>query len=100
MLASEVDAGIRSAGWHFMWMTESYSSRGIGRSTETAARRAVVSALKKVKGRFNAAELGSIKVTNCLGIRITKVALHARHIQKHASLDSAVGSRLQEVLAL
>lgn len=100
MLASEVDASIRNASWHFMWMTDSYSSRGIGRTPETAIHRALVSALNDVKGRFNAAELGSLQITNCMGLRIAKVTLHARHIQKHASLDSAVESRLQEVLAL
>jgi hypothetical protein len=100
ILASELDACIRNAGWHFMWMTDSHSSRGLGRTPEIATHRAVVSALKEVKGRFNAAELGSIRFTNCLGLKMASVTLHVRHIQKHASLAMAVDSRLEEVLAL
>lgn len=100
VLASELDASIRNAGWHFMWMTDSQSSRGLGRTPEIAVHRALVSALREVKGRFNAAELGSIQFTNCLGLKMACVTLHVRHVQKHATLAVAVESRLQEVLAL
>ncbi len=100
ILASELDASIRNAGWHFMWMTDTHSSRGLGRSPETAIHRALVSALNQVSGRFDAAELASFQVTNLLGFRIAKVTLLTRQIQKHASLDSAVTNRLHEVLAL
>lgn len=99
VLAPELDARIRHAGWHFMWMTDSYSCRRMGKTSETAIHQALVSALKKVKRRFNAAELRSIQTMNCMGLRIANVTLDARQIQKHASLDSAVGSRLKEVLA-
>lgn len=100
LLASEMDAGIRKAGWHFMWMTDTQSSLGIGATPESAIRRAVINALKRVDGRFNAAELGSLKVSNCLGMRIAKVTLHARQIQRRSLLTLAAESRLQEVLAL
>lgn len=100
ILASELDATIRNAGWHFMWMTDSHSSRGLGTSPETAIHRALVSALNQVNGRFDAAELGSFQVINLLGLRMAKVTLLTRQIQKHASLDSAVTNRLHEVLAL
>jgi hypothetical protein len=100
VLASELDPGIRNAGWHFMWLTDSHSSRGMGGTPESAMRRALVRALGQVKRRFNAAELSSFQITNCLGLRMAKVTLDARHIQKHTSLDSAEESRLQEVLAL
>jgi hypothetical protein len=99
-LASELDAGIRKAGWHFMWMTDSQSSIGLGATAETANRHAVINALKRVNGRFDAAELESFQVTNFLGMRIAKVTLLSRQIQKHASLDSAVTNRLHEFLAL
>jgi hypothetical protein len=99
VLVSELDASIRNAGWHFMWLTDPHSSRGLGGTPETAVNRAVVRALRQVKGRFNAAELGSFQITNCLGLQIAKVALESRHIQKHTSLDSAAESRLQQVLA-
>lgn len=100
VLVSELDARIRKAGWHFAWITDSHSSRGLGRTPETAIRSAVVRTLKKVKGRFNAAELGSVQITNCLGLQIARVTLDTRHIQKQTSLDSAEESRLKQVLAL
>jgi hypothetical protein len=100
VLASELDASIRHVGWHFMWLTDTQSSRGLGRTPETALHRALVSALKEVKGRFNAAELEAFQITNCLGLRIAKVTLDARHIQKDASLDSPEESRLQQALVL
>jgi hypothetical protein len=100
VLVSELDASIRNSGWHFMWITDSHSSRGLGRTPEAAIRRAVVSAFKEVQGRFNAAEMGSFQITKCLGLHIAKVTLHARHIQKQASLDSDAEIRLQQVLIL
>jgi hypothetical protein len=100
VVVSELDGSIRHAGWHFMWITDSHSSRGFGGTPETAIHRALVRALKGVKGRFNSAELSSFQIKNCLGLRIARVTLHARHIQKQSSLDSPEEIRLQEVLAL
>lgn len=97
---SELDASIRNVGWHFMWIADSHSSRGFGTTPETALHQASVRALKEVRGRFNAAELGSLQITNCLGLHTAKVTFHARHIQKQASLDSDAEIRLQQVLAL
>lgn len=99
-LVTELDARVRVVGWHFMWMMDSYLSRGVGRTRETAIHSALVRALKEVKGRFNAAELGSIQMASCLGLQLAKVTLHARHIQKQASIDTAAESRLKQVLAL
>jgi hypothetical protein len=100
VLVSELDASIRNRGWHFMWITDSHSSRGLGRTPETAIHRALVRALREIEGHFNGAELDSIQITNCLGFQIAKVTLHTRHIQKQTSLDSAEERRLQQVLAL
>jgi hypothetical protein len=100
VLVSELDVTVRKAGWHFMWVTDSHSSRGFGGTAEIAIHRALVRALVHVKGRFNVAELGSLQITNFLGLKIAKVTLHARHIQKQTSLDSVGETRLQEVLAL
>jgi hypothetical protein len=100
VVVSELDAGIRNAGWHFMWIADSHSSRGLGRTPETAVHRASIRALKDVEGRFNAAELDSFEITSCLGLHMAKVTLHARHIQKQASLDSDAESRLRQVLAI
>jgi hypothetical protein len=97
VFVSELDASIRSVGWHFMWLADSHSSRALGGTPETATHRALVRALKGVRGRFNAAELSSLQVVNCLGLHIAKVTLHARHIQKQASLDSDAEIRLRQV---
>lgn len=100
MLASELDAGIRRVGWHFMRMTDSQSSLGIGITPESATQRALINAFERLKGGFNSAELETLQITNCLGLQIAKVTLHARQIQKHTSLAHAEESRLQEVLTL
>jgi hypothetical protein len=86
-LVAELDARVRKAGWHFVWIEGSHASRGLGRSPETATHRALVRALKKVKGRFNAAELGSIAITSLLGFQMARVTIHARQIQEATSLD-------------
>jgi hypothetical protein len=99
-LASELDASIRNRGWHFMWMTDSYSARGLGRTPETAIQRALVRALRAVDWRFNGAELDSFQITNCLGFQIAKVTFLARHIHMQISLDSVAERPLQEVPAL
>jgi hypothetical protein len=99
VLASEVDASIRNAGWHFMCMTDSHSSRGLGGTPEVAVHRALVSALREVQDRFNAAELGSIRFTHSLGLKMAKVTLDVRQIQKQASLATDVESHLQEGLS-
>jgi hypothetical protein len=82
VLSSELGASIRNRGCHFMWMTDSHSVRGLGRTPETAIHRALVRALREVDWRFNGAELDSFQITNCLGFQMAKVTLHARHIQK------------------
>jgi hypothetical protein len=86
-LVGELDARVRKAGWHFVWIEGSHSSRSFGRSPETAIHWALVRALKKVKGRFNAAELGSFELTSLPGFQMAKVTIHARQIQEETSLD-------------
>lgn len=85
-LATELDASIRGAGWHFMWLADSYSSRALGRTEETAIHRALSGTLLAVRERFNAAELDSVLVTSYAGFHIAKVTVHARQIQSGASL--------------
>ena len=98
-LVAELDARVRKAGWHFVWIEGSYSSQGFGRTPEAATRRALVRALKKVKGRFNAAELGTLKITSLLGFQMARVIIHARQIQEQASLDRSGERRLHELPA-
>lgn len=98
--APEVDAEIRKAGWHFMWITASHTARGLGRTPEIALHRALVRALGKVRGRFNAAEAGAFHMASFLGLRMATITIQARHIQKQATLDSDEDTQLQEVVAL
>jgi hypothetical protein len=93
------DTMIRQAGWHFMWLQEPCSRRGLGVTEEAAIRRALSRALKGVAKRFNAAELDSVQITQYPGFQIAKVTVHTLQIQEHSSLNIAAGQHLQAVPA-
>ncbi|HTF68200.1 MAG TPA: hypothetical protein VK638_36530 [Edaphobacter sp.] len=84
--AATLDVRVRNAGWHFMSLQTAHSRLGIGRTAESATRKAMALALKQTEGRFNAAELGLVKVTRYLGFHVARATLHTRQIQQHASL--------------
>jgi hypothetical protein len=84
--AATLDVRIRNAGWHFMCLQTSHSRVGIGRTAESATSKAMALALKQTEGRFNAAELGLVKVTRYPGFHVARATLHTRQIQQHASL--------------
>ena len=84
--AATLDVGIRNAGWHFMFLHAAHSRLGIGRTAESATTNAMTLALKQTEGRFNAAELGLVKVTRFPGFYVARATLHTRQIQQHASL--------------
>jgi hypothetical protein len=86
-VATELDTAIRGVGWHFMWLADSYSSQALGGTAETAIHRALARTLPAVRGQFNAAELDSVHVTSFAGFHIARVTIHARHIQRQASLN-------------
>ena len=86
-VASELDAAIRTVGWHFMWIVDSQASQALGKTAESAIHRALARALSIVKEQFNAAELDSIHVTNFPGFRLARVSVEARQIQSQALLD-------------
>jgi hypothetical protein len=94
-LVAQMDAGVRKAGWHFIWIEGSQSRFGLGRTPESAIHRALVRALSQVNTSYNAAELGSLRITNCLVFQLAKVTIHARQIQQGASLELPVAIRLQ-----
>jgi hypothetical protein len=82
-----------------MWLMEAYSCLGIGRTAESARRRAITLALSKVKKRFNAAELGLVKFTKYPGFQVARIILHTRQIQLHASLGLGEEIALREIPA-
>ena len=84
--AATLDLEIRNAGWHFMCLQTAHSRVGIGRTAEAATNKAMALAPKQTEGRFNAAELGSVKVTRFPGLYVARATLHTRQIQQHASL--------------
>jgi hypothetical protein len=84
--AATLDVRIRNAGWHFMCLQTAHSRVGIGRTAESATSKAMALALKQTEGRFNAAELGLVKVTRYPGFHVARATLHTRQIQQHASL--------------
>ncbi len=86
MAPAQLDLVVRDAGWHFMWIEHACSRHGYGGTDESAAARAITRALTQTPARFNAAELGSVRVSKYLGLRVAKATLHARHIQQNASL--------------
>jgi len=84
--AATLDAQVRSMGWHFMFLQTAHSRVGVGRTAELATSKAMVRALKQTEDRFNAAELGLVKVTRYPGFHIARATLHTRQIQQSASL--------------
>jgi hypothetical protein len=91
--APALDAMIRIAGWHFMWMLGSYSRKGFGRTPRSATDRALTHALKGVARHFNAAELEVARVAKYPGFYIATVTLQPRMIQHYTALDHADESR-------
>lgn len=86
-MAAALDVKVRNAGWHFMWLEDSYARFGVGRMATSAVDKAVLSALDRIKDRFNAAELGSVSVSKYPGFRVAKITLYARQIQLQTSLS-------------
>jgi hypothetical protein len=84
--AATLDVRIRNAGWHFMCLQTAHSRLGIGRTAESATSKAMALALKQTEGRFNAAEVGLVKVTSYPGFHVARAMVHTRQIQQHASL--------------
>jgi hypothetical protein len=84
--SAALDAKVRSAGWHFIWLKEACSRLAAAQTESVAIAKALSRALKSIKRGFNAAEFDSLRVTKYPGFRVAKVTLHARHIQQDALL--------------
>jgi hypothetical protein len=97
--AATLDARIRNAGWHFMFLQTAHSRHGIGRTAESATSKAMALALEQTDGRFNAAELGLVKVTKYLVFHVARATLHTRQIQQGASLGLVDEMVLRELPA-
>ena len=89
LAALTLDAKIRNAGWHFMWMMGSNCRRGCGRTREGAIHQALERALKVTAKQFNASELDSFQVKKYPGFYLAKVILQPRRIQQQAAIEMA-----------
>lgn len=85
---AQLDLAIRNAGWHFIWIDSVCCRMGCGRTDEAASHRAIARALSKTEKRFNAAELGVVRISRWWGVRVAKATLYTRHIQRNSSLGS------------
>lgn len=90
LTATAVDARIRRAGWHFMWMLGSCCRHGCGWTQKAAVHHALERALNRTASQFNASELDSFAVRKIFGIFMAKVVLHPRLIQHRTSLDTPI----------
>lgn len=88
LTASALDAKIRGAGWHFMWMMGSCCRKGWSWTQDGAVHQALERALNTTAARFNASELDSCVVKKFPGFFIAKVTLLPRLIQHLTSLDT------------
>jgi hypothetical protein len=95
---AQLDLAVRDAGWHFMWIESACSRFGCGGTDKAAITRAITHSLANAPGRFNAAELGSVRVSRYFGIHVAKATLHARHIQQNPSLGSIEESNIRELV--
>jgi len=84
--SDELDACVRAAGWHFMWLKLISARMGIGFTSDMAVSKAKFAALHGLNARFNAAELITVTVKKYLGFYVARVKLTSRHIQECPSL--------------
>ncbi len=61
---------VLSTGLYFVWIEDWHSFRGLGRTPETAIHRALIGALKEVKGA-SMAQQSSIRMARYSGLRMS-----------------------------
>lgn len=82
-----LDKKIRRCGWHFIRSAEGSSKSGIGQTPQEAIASALKSTLRCVSGRFNAAEVGHIKLKEYQWFVFATVRVYPYQIQKSAILS-------------
>lgn len=85
MLLSEnvhsFDSKVRTADWHFFSITEEKRACAVARRMEDAVARALRRALRRIKGRYNAAEICEIQQWSIAGLSFCRVSVATRHVQ-------------------
>lgn len=82
-----LDKKIRRCGWHFIRSAEGSSKSGIGQTPQEAIASALESTLRCVSRRFNAAEVGHIKLKEYRWFVFATVRAYPYQIQKSAILS-------------
>jgi len=87
-----LDKQIRKCGWHFIWIAEGSLKGGVGQTSQEAIASAVKLALRRVRERYNAAEVEHIKVTHYGWFFLAAVRIYPYQIQQSADLSLPVES--------
>jgi hypothetical protein len=82
-----LDKQIRTRGWHFMWISEELLKSGVGRTSQEAIANALKLALRRVNGRFNAAEVEHIELKKYPWFFLASVRVYPYQIQQSAVLS-------------
>ncbi|HZU10633.1 MAG TPA: hypothetical protein VFA02_12090 [Pseudacidobacterium sp.] len=80
--AVETDKKVRSAEWHFFWLTHECQGWSLALDPQQALKAALRKAAEKIDRRYNAGEVVRITKRNFLGLYFCKIELAARHIQQ------------------
>jgi hypothetical protein len=97
--SATMDLKVRGAGWHFLWLKDTYSRLAFAQTEALVVTKAVSRALKEIKGGFNAAEFDELVVSRYPGFRVARATLHARHIQQEALLSPALSPPIRKIVA-
>ena len=84
-----LDKEIRARGWHFIWIAEELLRSGVGKTAQEAIASTLKVALRRVSGRFNAAQVGHFEVSKYPGFFLAKVKVHPYQIQQSATLSAS-----------
>lgn len=91
--AHEIERKVRNADWHFFWITDQVEASAFGRRADEVLRSALRRALRRISGRYNAAEVLEVRHQRLFGLHFVRVRVASRHIQREAilGLSESVG---------
>jgi hypothetical protein len=95
-----MDREIRTAGWHFIMITEPSVKSGVGATAQSAIAGAVKLALRQVRPGFNAASVDHIAVTQFPWFFLARVRVYPYQIQLGTTLAmDTLGTELRRPVA-
>jgi hypothetical protein len=84
-----LDKEIRARGWHFTWIAEELLRSGVGKTAQEAIANTLKVTLRRVSGRFNAAQVGHFEVRKYPGFVLARVKIYPYQIQQSATLSAS-----------